>query len=654
MASRYWIRAFYTALTSDESVASLLEFCKRAEAHGALLLTHSFDTEPGLLDRDELQKRAARLREIVPAFRDAGLEVHINVMSTLGHGAPTVNTVAELGFSPMIDHLGHESDATPCPLDPAFLEYVAELYGHMAQTGASALWVDDDVRYNGHGTPGIGCFCPRHLERVGAKLGQDVTREEFVERIESPEPVPTPERMAWMEANNAAMREMAETIRRAVDAVDAGIELGLMTVGYMSHAAEGRQTPELLRTLCPDGTRWFRPGPGFWTDERPLELVRKTEDCHRQSILAGDGVRPVSEVENYPYSQATKSLQLLHLELSLNALSGFPDQSLNLFDALGGVDCTDPGYDAFLADEKPWLDALADATDGMTRRGIGLAADEHVGWFLPLDGSRRGLWSVPLARLGLPLGEPDSAPHFLSDAMAAVVAPEEVEAMVAEGLIMDGPAAERLVARGLGALVGLTGVRRLDVVGYERLTDDPLNGDMADRLLGMRHGAPEAGLYALEPSTSAGRVLSRMLAMNGANFGAGAVVTQMDAGGRVAALPYGLPTAWAFASQARQAQMHAICSWVADGALPAAVRCTPNLYPIVWANADDTKRVVAVANLSYDVARKVPVVLDSTPWALDTLVEPGQWKVSEALGYGDELVVTVQPWDVAVRRLLRA
>ncbi len=50
-----------------------------------MLFEASYDTDPALLTLDVLQARFARLKEITPRFREAGLEVHINVMITIGH-----------------------------------------------------------------------------------------------------------------------------------------------------------------------------------------------------------------------------------------------------------------------------------------------------------------------------------------------------------------------------------------------------------------------------------------------------------------------------------------------------------------------------------------------------------------------------------------
>ncbi len=657
MPSRYWVRAFYTALTSSKGVEDVLAFCKKSQAHGILLLTHSFDTEPALLPPDEVQKRAAALRRLVPEFSLAGLEVHINVMSTLGHGPPSPTTVESLGFAPMVDHLGNPSPTTPCPMDPAFLTYAADLYAAMAATGATAIWVDDDVRYAGHDTPGTGCFCERHLEAVGERLGNPITREELVPLLSTDDPVPNPEGMVWHGVNAEAIRECATTIRKAVDGVSRKIELGLMTVGATAHAAEGRDTPELMETLGPKQTRWFRPGSGFWNDERPLEVVSKSEDAFRQVCVAGERIRPVSEVENYPYTSGGKSRTMLRLELQLNALAGLHDQSLNLFDGLHGVREGDDELASLLSETKPRLDALAEEIGGKRRAGIGVAFEEAVGAFLPPGGTRwfgRQHWDENLARLGLPLGEPTGAPHLVTGLMANVVGPEQVEQLVSEGLILDGAAAWQFQERGIAGLIGLKTVRPVEGCGYERFTGDALNGAYAERLMAWRPSAGDTPTYAPEPASMSARIVSRLFSLGGSDLGAGILALPRETGGRIVVLPWALPHASQIVNGPRRAQMQALVRWVSGGALPATAHGSPNSYPIVWTNEQDDERLVAVANLSSDAAEEIAIRLDGGSWAVDSLDEAGTWKRSDAVVAGSSYRAGVRPWSVDVRRLKRA
>lgn len=655
MASHYWIRIPYIALSNIEEIHRLIDFCHRCRASGVLLFTANVDTEPGLLTMDEVQKRAARIKTVVPLFLDAGFDVHINVHSTLGHGSPTANTVERLGFQPMIDHLGQASDTAPCPLDPAFLAYAAELYGRVAATGASAVWIDDDMRYMGHGTAGTGCFCLRHLERTGERLGRAVSREEIIELIMLEYPVPTPERLAWQTANNDAMIELTQTIRAAVDAVNLEVELGLMTVGTYAHASEGRDTPTLLEALNPKHTRWFRPGAGFWNDERPRDVVEKTEDALRQTVLAGTNVLPVSEVENYPRTRATKSNTILELELSLNALAGLSNQNLNLFSTLQSIDESYDDVADLLAEKRPWLDAVATEIDGTKRIGVGIAAHEVIGSLLPPVGTDfigARTWSPILARLGIPLGEPTGAPHFISDRMADIIEPEHIGALATDGIVLDGPALARIHQRGIGGLLGLKSVRSTGVCGYERLTGDTLNGVFTERLLSWRRGE-NSGAWVPEPSSPGAHMLSRFLGVGGSDLGPAIVATEIPGGGRVVMLPWALPDAHQIVNDIRREQLQALMVWASRGCLPVRVTGSPNVYPVVRTNDDDTRRLLALTNLSYDTAQNAVAQLDTGFWKVERLTASGSWRPDDDIGSNGCLCARIHPWDTMVYRLTR-
>ena len=167
----------------------------------------------------------------------------------------------------------------------------------------------------------------------------------------------------------------------------------------------------------------------------------------------------------------------------------------------------------FLAEKQPWLDAVATEIEGTKRVGVGVAAREVIGSLLPPAGTDYicvRTWSPILARLGLPLGEPTSVPHFISERMADVIEPEHIHALAADGIVLDGPALTRIHQRGIGGLLGLKSVRPTGVCGYERLTSDTLNGRFrrSDAFVGR---GENSGAWIPEPSSPGARVLSRFL-----------------------------------------------------------------------------------------------------------------------------------------------
>jgi hypothetical protein len=305
--ARYLVRLYYPALETDARVDQALTFVRESGADGVLLFESSFDMDPALLTLDVLRRRFARLRAVAPRFRHAGQELHINVMITIGHVDAGCARPERFPFQFQTDEHGNLSRSSACPLDPAFLGYVAELYTLAAGCDPDVVWVDDDVRYILHDTPGLPCFGPLHLAALAARTGRDWTRQLLIAALATDPDV----RAAWLDVQDEAMLGLARTVERTVHAVSPRARIGLMTIGAAWHAAEGRRTDRLLRALAGEGRPLIRPGSGFWNDWQPGSVLDKSEDAARQIEALGADVQAVAEVENHPYTPWAKSERAL-------------------------------------------------------------------------------------------------------------------------------------------------------------------------------------------------------------------------------------------------------------------------------------------------------------------------------------------------------
>jgi hypothetical protein len=290
--ARYLLRLFFPVLERDESVEAVLAFCREAGIDGVLFFESNYDTDPALLRLETLAQRFARLREIAPRFRHAELEVHVNVEITMGHGDDGGAYPEWFDFQFQVDEAGNTSRSTACPLDPAYLDYAGQIYRWAAECGADAVWVDDDVRFLSHDVPGMTCFCPLHLAAMTERTGREEpwTRQALVETLRDDRADPFI-RQAWFDLQEKAMCALAERIEREVHAVDPAQRIGLMSIGTMFHAAEGRRAERLLRVLSgPDLPPMLRPGSGFWHDWQPGAVLVKTEEVARQIGFLGRDV----------------------------------------------------------------------------------------------------------------------------------------------------------------------------------------------------------------------------------------------------------------------------------------------------------------------------------------------------------------------------
>lgn len=706
--SRYYVRLYHPALATDARVEEALAFLKTVKADGVLLFEASYDMDPALLTLDQLRMRFARLKEVVPRFRAVVPEVHINVMITVGHVDAGSARPDRFAFQFQVNEHGATSRSTACPLDPAFLAYVTEMYRLAAACGADAVWVDDDVRFVLHDQPGMTCFCPHHLAAMEAKTGRDWTREELVAalREEAPadaaHPVPTgaavadltvvgPKdagsavRRAWFDVQEEAMLGLARTVEAAVHGVNPVTRIGLMTIGTAYHSAEGRRTDKLLRTLAggtqPGGNRpLIRPGSGYYSDWTPAGVLDKSEDGARQASYLGADVQVVAEVENHPYTPFGKSERILALELALDVLAGMPDLSLNVLTSMGGSGPLEPEGSrlaASLAEQRSFLDALAREWAGRQRRGIGILDSEDYARHVPLAGRPLMSWIEPrpwepmLARAGLPIGKPHAGPHWLAGEAVAAWSGYDIGMALPEGLVLDPLAARTLLDMGWGDRLGIRDVRPVGdgvnelIVAALTAGLDRATGAHVGQILPTYNHVRHEQLYTFDVAEEGSRVLSRWLNVDGEDRGPAAVALErpsvnprMPAPFRIALLPYALtgPTP-ALLNVAHREQWAGLAAWVSGRSLPCRVVRGVNLYPLAFTRPGDGSWLLAVANLSADDVADawldisgVQEIAAGVMWSVEKLDGQGEW-VAAAGPAGRILRVDVPAFTLAAYRL---
>ncbi len=696
---KYLLRLYYPAFETEQRLQQAMRFIEASGVDGVLLFEASYDMDPALLTLDVLRERFARICEVVAHLRPlvAG-GIHVNVMITLGHVDAGCARPERFPFQFQVDEQGNISRSSVCPLDPSFLEYAAALYGMAAECGADVIWVDDDVRLWGHDVAGLTCFCPLHLAAMGAQTGREWTRDALVAALRSEArreagSSGSAVRAAWLAVQEEAMLGLARTVERAVHALAPRARIGLMTVGTEYHAMEGRHTDRLLRTLAPvRPTRpLIRPGSGFWNDWTPGAVLDKVQGCARQISFLGADVQAVAEVENHPYTPYGKSARVLALELALNVLAGMPDLSLNLLSGMAGNGPLEPeGADlaACLARWRPFLDALARERAKRLPRGVGVAAAEDyarharprslrpapAGAGMAREWLEPRPWEAMLARLGLPVGRPDQAPHLIAGDVARALSPAELAQYLNDGAVLDPLAAEALLDTEWAERLGLRAVRPVGDAVNELLTGDSLNGGRPGHLLPAYNHIPPDQLYTYECDEP--RVLSRWINVDGVDLGPASLAIERllptprgPATLRVGLLPYAIHSpAVVLLNVAHCEQWAGLLAWVCRGELPCRVVPSSgvNLYPLAFTDPDDGTWLLAVANLSADDAEAAeletaglgpgdpgPCGMAGTGWLAERLDAAGRWR--GAIGpTGGRMAVKVGAFSLAAYRLYPA
>jgi hypothetical protein len=562
---------------------------------------------------------AAEAAVILPEFRAQGLAAGINHLATIGHHNENLAHSLREPWTKLTNLHGVVEEGNYCPNDPDVRQYVHDSYAALAEAKPDFLWVDDDVRLQGHGKVDQACFCDRCLAIFSAESGRRWTREQLREAFGGGTQA---ERLAmrkqWLAHNRRTMRELLAHIRAAVDAVDPALPVGLMSgenfySGFAydewARALAGKQGTEVM----------WRPGGGYYTDEWTGGLLGKAHSVGRQTAALPAAVADIqSEIENFPYQRLKKAASTLALEVAAYIGAGCTGAALN---CVGFVDA-DPEreylpYFAAVRGCRPFLDRAATAFGRSPTGGIWQALDRDEYATLRADGdwSAAPGWHGPnalgeMAEIGLPIayGCEAAAMSVLSGDSCLAFPREELRALLAGGVLLDGPALGRLNAMGFAEDTGfeVIGTREDDTI--EQLTADPLNGALAGAQRDCRQSFKwwSEPAYLLRPLSPQARVLAEGVDYGGASYGAVGGVYENIRGGRVAVCGY-FP--WRYLQTfAKSEQLKALCRWLSRESLPAYLDSYHKIA--LWSRHDAAGRAaLLLVNASLDAAEIVRVLV---------------------------------------------
>lgn len=568
----------------------------------------------------DVESRATVLRDTIPQFQALGLPTGINHLATIGHLDENLEYSLREPWQHLVDFDGGTSASCYCPADPRMQQYVRRCYAALAAAKPDFLWVDDDVRLEGHGPIRFACFCDRCMATFSAESGTEWTRASLVAALRSGS---WPERLAlrrrWLSHNRDALRNLMRTVREAVDGVDPTIPLGLMTaeVSYSGYGFDAWAAALAGPRNLP--VKW-RPGGGFYTDDTPVQLLDKAHSTGRQIALLPDSVTEIPyEHENFPYQQLKKSVTIFTAEIAAAIGAGCTGAALN---CLGVTDDPVDEYRPYLAGvrrHREFYDKAA-ATFGRTAcTGVWPAfTRDHFAvleadgdWFAApaWGGDLRGF--AELAEIGLPTayGRKGARVAAFSGDGILDFSERELLELLAGGLILDVPALARLHELGLGRHAGFAVRGRKDKDTIERFSRDPLNGRFAGWHRDCRPSFYPGPARLIEPLSPQARPLAELVDFAGQTSGPCSGVFENDLGGRVAVFGY---YPWrALQSLAKASQLKAVCRWLSRDTLPAFV--DSYVKAALWCRQDANGRpAMLLLNASLDSLVDVCVhVLDA-------------------------------------------
>ncbi|MDA0990722.1 MAG: hypothetical protein O3A51_08230 [Verrucomicrobia bacterium] len=595
-------------------------------------------------------------QRIVTLKRDGIPSVGINVLTTIGHVDEGWDVFERLPFQAMVGHDGSISKGSACPNSPELRQYIADKYSLLAATGPDFIWVDDDIRMHSHGIE-YGCFCSSCLAIFSNETNRTFERESLMSELNDPAGAAL--RHAWVEQNVRSIESLLAYIEATVHGINPEIKTGLMTAGVEWTTYSGQAFD-----------RWFgalkstkaRPGGGFYTDERPIDMYNKAMSMARQcALLPDDASDRQYELENFPYATLGKARSTVVNECTLALAAGCNGVAFN---ALGIWEPDDPSFGGKeplmqrLAEVRPFWQMLIDHADDYplagywpawtTRLLAGRTVRQDEKW---LDESWFYDIRKPsaLARLGLPLSA-DRLDNgvILAGRTVEAFCDDDLRAMLAGAVMMDAFALEALANRGLGDLCGVRVANWQDNGLAERLTADALNGSNANQLRDIRAefwGDPFMASACLELLSPDVDVLSVLETYLGERREPCVTAFENSLGGRVVVMGH---APWRYAEVKRE-QILKAADWAMRERLPIRITDNVPVIPLVRLSADRRKGIIVLLNAGLDPIPMMRLEVRG-PMTRVQLIAPGvkprDAEPTDTLGGWTTRLTDIEPWQV--------
>lgn len=567
-----------------------------------------------------IEERMALLAQRMPQVRQRGYRTGINILATIGHHNENLPNSLSGDYTPMTDIDGNVCLGSFCPNDDKMRDYIKQLYRIVAAANPDYIWIDDDIRLFGHLPIACGCFCDICLELFAQETGTKYNRMMLKSAFDSgllEDRIAI--RRAWLQHNRNMIARLLELIEKTVHAIQPSLPLGFMTGDRFYEGYDFDNWTKILSGAGKAEVMW-RPGGGFYADDRLSDLTEKAHSIGRQvSMLPPEVVSIQSEIENFPYQRLQKSAHVTALEAAAYIASGCTGSAFNV---LSMYDEPLDEYEPLirkLHDTRPFLDLLARALGRSPNEGIsvGWNKDSFVGnrieegnWISSESPTITGGYAKEILQLGLPASYSLGNAQVVAISGSNVLAMNEKEilTMLSKGVYMDAPALEQLNRMGYQELTGFQVERWIEDDCIEEFTSDAINTSFARSKRDGRQSfwwRLSAGMFT--PLSGTARILARAVDYAGEELSPCCMgVFENRLGGRVCVAGY---YPWTFLQNgSKSAQVKKLMLWLSKDKLPAYISSFHKMN--LWVRKpEEGKLAVVIINAYMDTAENVVINL---------------------------------------------
>ena len=613
----YALRRTLPIWSFEKNLGELIQCLPRYQVDEIIVKVDTEEFSHGQPILDWVRAYQPKLFRIKTEMDKLGIVYSLNPWITQGHADRGRDDRGRLpGLQTMIGHDGAEAHSCACPLSSVWRENTRKVWTLYAETKPHVIWVEDDIRSFNHSPATYGCFCPLHMKLFSERVGKTVSREELVAAILTPGK-PHPWRKEYLDMQSEIMIDTVSFLAKTVHAISPDTCMGLMSSGPRTHCLEGRRWHEFAEALA-DGRRLYsRPPTGAYSENSlrdnyyAHDFIKLTRHC------LPAGVIEQSEVDNWTFSQYSKSVNFTILQMAISYAYGCSGITLNLFDHCGTPMERTPEFGRLLRENKSFLNALAAKAQVKGRfRGVRLLHHEKAAYAKKLaENAYYGTLAEDdycccekLEAHGIPTVYDDENVIAASGQNIAAFSDTEIKDFLKKGVFLDAVAAKTLFDRGFGKLIGLRNIshpKRIDELGElgaEEFFNEKFGGADKKFLTMTICGADgkRPSLSLIEPTEDIEEI-SRLVDTDARRHHISMYAFENEIGGRVivSCLNFATASGQSFNHPFRAEQLQAAVRWLSRDTVPIIVEGN-GAYPLAFRKDCDDFTLLGMFNLSLD------------------------------------------------------
>jgi len=591
----------------ESQLVDILSLCNQTGIQEIMLMEQSHQIQMTPFPLSKHKRMSDIYCKIAKVLRDNNIRCSVNIATLVGHADASFSNAPQFQFTRLVGEDLKERQNIFCILDDDWQKYAADVCALYANCEPDKLMIDDDFRSLNH-TVSFGCFCKLHVKETMKICEMELTTHSLFSHLCVNDSDSLRVREAWMKANFNGQKRAARRIREAVHNIDPKIQIGLMTSGECAHSFQGRNMTELLFEFAGDINKPIaRPAGGTYRDS----LYESVIEMHQLPALSiyetGSNVHIVSEVENWPHTPYTKSIQLTKLQMQLHALSGADDLTLNLFDYLATPYALSPKIIKMIKDIKPNVEKITGICAGKELIGVGRPWKRDIARKMV---NRTGkiddllpnrIMDNILPLLGIPVQFSESEINFICGDEALAFTQNEIESLLQKGLMLDNIAAEHICAMGFARYIGCEPCAKLLEPTVERMSNINFSDSYYDSCISTNWFRIQTeGLYMTMFKLLDGAFsCSDIEGDEGSIIAPATILFENELRGRVCVFAVPPSTAtWCFPHRAQQVRR--ILEWISNERILLPIINACNIAPFCYWDNKENNGVLALINCSLD------------------------------------------------------